>query len=192
MPPIETHFKFLNAFSLCHALLGKDLKKKSIISREFNVDKGTFGEFYLPVYPGAHEPSGKCLTWSLGTPLFHQMHFIRRRHLSVSPHAARKFLGWKCTVLTFDRSHTNLFSLILGPRQGPSFSFPTCLYVIYLSGPCILTVVGTEQVWEGHISGAGVTPCGSEANSMPSCSKVWVFSIVTHINGYICPWFKPS
>lgn len=129
MPPIETHFKFLNAFSLCHALLGKDLKKKSIISREFNVDKGTFGEFYLPVYPGAHEPSGKCLTWSLGTPLFHQMHFIRRRHLSVSPHAARKFLGWKCTVLTFDRSHTNLFSLILGPRQGPSFSFPTCLYV---------------------------------------------------------------
>ena len=114
-------------------------------------------------------------------------------HPSVSSDAARKLLNCKYTALKFGKSHSNLFSLILGPRQGQSFSSHTCLCVPLsfkaTYSNCGYRRTGMERTYQWGLGSLGDIVVGDEEYTTQSHRKFWVFSVLLHINRYIYPWF---
>lgn len=115
-------------------------------------------------------------------------------HASVSSDAAGKPLDCKYTALKLGKSHSNLFSLILGPRQGQSFSSHTCLCVpLFFKATysnCSYRRTGMERTYQWGLGSLGDIVVGDEEYTTQSRRKFWVFSILLHINRYVYPWFK--
>lgn len=127
---------------------------------------------------------------------FTKMHFINKEHC---PPLSFFRCCWKALVAnilpwSLVKSHSNLFSLILGPRQGQSFSSHICLCVPLsfkaTYSNCSYRRTGMERTYQWGLGSLGDIVVGDEGYTTQSRRKFWVFSILLHINRYIYPWFK--
>ena len=124
------------------------------------------------------------------------MHFIYKEHCpSLSFFwCCQKILRLQIYCLELEEIHTNLFSLIPGPRQGHCFSSQTSLNVPWFSKGMYSNRsyrrAGLESAGQWELGSHGDIMGGAEEYPTQSWRKFWVFSIWFPINRYICLWFK--
>ena len=193
----ETHFEIHNALTLSFG--ARSEKKLRVIFRDLNADdaeEGACGRFYLPLVHRHMDPHRTCLTWRPGTILFLLIHFIyKEHHTSLSFFwCCQKVLRLQIYCLELEESHTNLFSLIPGPRQGRYFSSQTCLFVPWSSkvmySNCSYRRTGLESTEQWELGSHGDVMREAQEYPTQSWRKFWAFSILFPINRYICLWFK--